>query len=197
MFTLPGLIKILPTSKLHRGLTPSPLQSSCYPNAGRSPQDFLRMTCVLRAIAALLGEFGTWDSSSSSCVGFHCVFMCHWIPGLVHVQDTLSELTNVCSVTQLCTILCDPVDCSPVRLLCPWDSPSKNIGVGSHSLLQGIFPTQGSNLCVLCLLHWQVASLPLPSSWEYNKHKCYIQIEKSTVIGREMNIHFTVNDKQL
>ena len=33
----------------------------------------------------------------------------------------------------------------PSRLLCPWNSPGKNIGVGSHSLLQGIFPTQGSN----------------------------------------------------
>ena len=33
----------------------------------------------------------------------------------------------------------------PARLLCPWDSPGKNMGMGSHSLLQGIFPTQGSN----------------------------------------------------
>ena len=33
----------------------------------------------------------------------------------------------------------------PTRLLCPWNSPGKNIGVGSHFLLQGIFPTQGSN----------------------------------------------------
>ena len=30
-------------------------------------------------------------------------------------------------------------------LLCPWNSPGKNTGVGSHSLLQGIFPIQGSN----------------------------------------------------
>ena len=30
-------------------------------------------------------------------------------------------------------------------LLCPWDSPDKNIGVGCHFLLLGIFPTQGSN----------------------------------------------------
>ena len=29
------------------------------------------------------------------------------------------------------------------RLLCPWDSPGKNTGVGGHVLLQGIFPTQG------------------------------------------------------
>ena len=32
------------------------------------------------------------------------------------------------------------------RLLCPWDSPGKNTGLCCHALLQGIFPTQGSNL---------------------------------------------------
>ena len=37
------------------------------------------------------------------------------------------------------------------RLLCPWDSPGKNIGVGGHFLLQGIFPIQVSNACVLHL----------------------------------------------
>ena len=40
------------------------------------------------------------------------------------------------------------------RLLCPWDSPGKNIGVGCHALLQGICPTQGLNPRLLCLLHW-------------------------------------------
>ena len=39
--------------------------------------------------------------------------------------------------------------------------PGKNTGVGCHFLLQGIFPTQGSNTSVLCLLHWEAASLPL------------------------------------
>ena len=34
----------------------------------------------------------------------------------------------------------------PARLLCPWDSPGKNTGVGCHFLFQRIFPTQGSNL---------------------------------------------------
>ena len=32
---------------------------------------------------------------------------------------------------------------------------------GCHFLFQGIFPTQGSNRCLLCLLHQQVGSLPL------------------------------------
>ena len=40
----------------------------------------------------------------------------------------------------------------------PWGSPGKSPGVGCHFLLQGIFPGQGSNPC---LLHWQVDSLPL------------------------------------
>ena len=34
-------------------------------------------------------------------------------------------------------------------MLCPWSSPGKSTRVGSHSLLQGIFPTQGSNLDLL------------------------------------------------
>ena len=40
------------------------------------------------------------------------------------------------------------------RLLCPGDSPGKNTRVGCHLLLQGIFPTQGSNPRLLCPLHW-------------------------------------------
>ena len=57
------------------------------------------------------------------------------------------------------------------RLLFPWDSPWKNTGVGCHFLLQGIFPSQGSNVCLLCagsLLHFR-QSLPLShqgSPWD-------------------------------
>ena len=49
----------------------------------------------------------------------------------------------------------------PARLLCQWDFPGKNTRVGCHFLLQGIFPTQRSNLCFLHLLHGQVDSLSL------------------------------------
>ena len=38
-----------------------------------------------------------------------------------------------------------PHGLQPARLLCPWDSPGKNTGVGCHFLLQGIFTNQGSN----------------------------------------------------
>ena len=42
------------------------------------------------------------------------------------------------------------------KLLCPRNSLGKNTGVGCYFLLQGIFPPQGSNPRLLCLLHWQV-----------------------------------------
>ena len=38
---------------------------------------------------------------------------------------------------------------SPPMLLCPWDFPGKNTGVGCHFLLQGIFSTQGLNVSLL------------------------------------------------
>ena len=43
-----------------------------------------------------------------------------------------------------------------------WKKKKKNVGVGCHFLLQGIFRTQGSNPHLLHLLHWQAGSLPLP-----------------------------------
>ena len=46
-----------------------------------------------------------------------------------------------------------PYGLQPARLLCPWDSPDKNTGMGCHALLQGNFPTQGWNLSLLHLLY--------------------------------------------
>ena len=46
-----------------------------------------------------------------------------------------------------------PHGLQPTRLLCTWDPPGKYIGVGSYSLLQGIFPTQGSNPTLLHCRH--------------------------------------------
>ena len=54
------------------------------------------------------------------------------------------------------------------RFHAPQDSPGKNTGVGCQALLQGIFPTKGSNPSLLHPLHWQVDSSPvhhLGSPW--------------------------------
>ena len=46
----------------------------------------------------------------------------------------------------------------------PWDSPGKSTGAGCHALHQGILLTQGSNLHLLFLLHWQAGTFPLLGS---------------------------------
>ena len=51
----------------------------------------------------------------------------------------------VCLVAQSYLTLCNPMDCGPPGSSVLGGSPGKNIGVGCHALLQGIFPTQGSN----------------------------------------------------
>ena len=67
---------------------------------------------------------------------------------------------NICA--QSCPVLRDPMDCSPPgSSACGIYFPGKNTGVGCHFLHQEVFLTQGSNPSLLCLLHWQVGSLPL------------------------------------
>ena len=53
------------------------------------------------------------------------------------------------------------MDYSPPGFSVPEILQGKNTGVGCHALLQGIFPTQGSNLCLLHLLLWPPGSSPL------------------------------------
>ena len=60
---------------------------------------------------------------------------------------------------------CEPVDVA-ARLLCPWDSRGRDAGVGCHSLLQGIFPTQRSNPG---LPHCRQILLPTEPPWKPKK----------------------------
>ena len=61
----------------------------------------------------------------------------------------------------MCLTLCNPLDCSPAGSSVHGDFLGKNTRVGCHVLLQGIFPTQGLNPSLLCLLYWQVGFSPL------------------------------------
>ena len=60
---------------------------------------------------------------------------------LVQSSQRPNFLLHKCTNAQSCPTLL-PQGLQPARLLCPWDYRSKNIGVGCHFLLQGIFPTQ-------------------------------------------------------
>ena len=63
-----------------------------------------------------------------------------------------------CLVAKPCPTLLLSHGLEPRQVLCPWDFPGKNTGLGCNFLLQGIFPTQGSNPH---LLHLQKCSLEL------------------------------------
>ena len=66
-------------------------------------------------------------------------------------------------VAQFCPTLCS------VQLYSPWNSPGQNTRVGSLSLLQGIFPTQGLNLgllhCRQFLYHLSYKGSPKILEW--------------------------------
>ena len=77
-------------------------------------------------------EISNWQHDLT----FHFLVICN-----------LNSSCNACAVCcalslQSCPTLETPWTVA-ARLLCPWESPGKNTGVGCHALLQGIFPTQG------------------------------------------------------
>ena len=102
----------------------------------------------------------------------------------------------LCLATQSCLNPFDPMDCSPPGSSVLGDSSGKNIGVGCYDLLQGIFPTQGSNTGLLhrrqilsCLSHqgsprtleWVVYPFSRGSSWPRNRTGV------SCIVGKFLN----------
>ena len=60
---------------------------------------------------------------------------------------------HACSVISVVSNSSQPYGLWPARLLCPWDSPGKNIGVGCHAFLQGVFLTYRSLQTIVMLIH--------------------------------------------
>ena len=65
----------------------------------------------------------------------------------VHLKLTrhCKSTTMLCLVAQSRPTLCNSMDCSPAGSSVHVNSPGKKSGMGCHVLLQGLFPTQGSN----------------------------------------------------
>ena len=105
-----------------------------------SQAGLLSATCLLHAILLIFQKDVMLKVKARQCV---CVCVC------------------VCVCTQSCPTLCNLMDCSPPGSSVHGIFQARNTGVGCYFLLQGIFPTQGLNPSLLCLLHWQVDSLPL------------------------------------
>ena len=93
---------------------------------------------------------------------FHCIWECTLVQ-LFFIEYNLAISIKILNVQILCpsnaTLGIYPIDmlvkvkvaqscltfCNSMDYNSPWNSPGQNTGVGSLSLLQGIFPTQGSN----------------------------------------------------
>ena len=73
----------------------------------------------------------------------------------------------------------------PARLLWPGNFSGKTTGVGCHFLLQGILPTQGSNPCLLCLLHFRQILYPLSH-----------QVSPHTYIFFQIAFHYRLQDTE-
>ena len=98
-------------------------------------------------------SYSTTDSLLPSFIPFH----------LPHFHSCVHLLKVSQSVMSL-----QPHGLQPSRLLCPWDAPGKNTGVGCHALLQEIFPTQKLNsgplYCRKIIYLWITREAPAPQN---------------------------------
>ena len=98
-----------------------------------------------------------WQIYFATCFHFHFIL------------KLILQSAVQCLVTQLCVTLCDPMVCNLPGSWVHGDSPSKNIGVDCHALLQRIFTTQGSKLglphCRQILYHLSHQGSPRILEW--------------------------------
>ena len=137
-----------------------------FPSPGDLPDSGIQPASLDSPVLA--GRFlmtrGTWETSHPhKCLLHTNIFSSIWLLNYRILKFlgleplTFIYFSAVCMLSHFCHVrLCKPVDCSPPGSSDHEDSPGKNTGVGCYDLFQGIFPTQGSNLHLLHLLHWQV-----------------------------------------
>ena len=100
------------------------------------------------------------DLSLGSCPKFQLLLF----PG--HRLKLPFTCMRACEVVSVGSNSFQPYGLQPARLLCPWDFPGKNTGVGCHACLQGIFLIQGSNLCLSYLPALTGRFFTTSTTWE-------------------------------
>ena len=96
-------------------------------------------TRILERVASSYSRGSSWPRNQTHVFCISCI---------KNLAGRFFTTSITCCVVPSRSVMSDslwPHGFQPGRLLCPWDSPGKNAGVGCHALLQGIFPTQGSN----------------------------------------------------
>ena len=130
---------------------------------------FLRLLWLFRAC------------TESSVLPFKC-YACPWEPVFLFPSGWCCMHAKL---LHLCLGSVWSCGLESTRVLCSRDSPGENTGGGCRAFLQGILLMQGSSPRLLCLMHWQVGSLPLmppgkPLGWCYlSSNLCHLLPETS------------------
>ena len=106
---------------------------------------------TIQGVGFLQGSLAQWQEQGlrkQICWVLIIPSNCPQVTGYTYgaLGKPFSSLCVHAKLLQLCPTLCDPRGCDPQRLLCPWDSPGKNTGIGCCALLQRIFLIQRLNL---------------------------------------------------
>ena len=98
------------------------------------------------------------------------------------LQNIIATFQNAVLSHSVSDSFMTPWTVACARLVCPWNFPGKNTGVGCHFLLQGIFLTEGSNPGLLHLLCWQVGASPLCHLEAHITENIYTHIYRTYIV---------------
>ena len=140
-------------SKLTAKLIPAKAQPKSSKLKLRNPVLLLSSSNGCLCLHGPLLTLGVWDFTIEELLALHQLFSLTRF----HLFKVIKTACPCAKSLQSGLTLCGPMDCSPPGST---DSPGKNTGVGCRPLLQGTFPTQGSNPRCLSLLHRQAGFLP-------------------------------------
>ena len=94
--------------------------------------------CAVQVTLKILLQYHSSKASSLQCSVFYMVQLTH--PCMTTGKTT--AFTRWTFVSKAVSLFFNTLSRFVIAFLCPWNSPGKNTGVGCHTLLQGIFPTQ-------------------------------------------------------
>ena len=111
---------------------------------------------ILEWVAISFSKGSSWPRDQTCVSYISCIskkILYHWaireawtrIKNSIHILVNSMDLWKWKWGHSVVSNSLPPHDMEPTRLLHPWDFPGKSTGLGCHFLLQGIFPTQGSN----------------------------------------------------
>ena len=131
-----------------------PLGAFCKPGVLQPPSCRQMLPCMMVMCQGLVRVDKSWSRAPDKTSLFYLRACWHQR----HQTSYSDMIRSKVWVTQLYPTLCIPMDCSPPSSSVHGTLQAIHTGVGNHSLLQGIFPTQESNPrflhCRWILCHW-------------------------------------------